>query len=177
MSMPVRPLPSPADIEGLVEKLQTLAEQDAGAVRATAAAEAVATERAAEHEARSVREEAQRTGARAAIRTAARRRAETRRQTRELVLATRRRVLDRLRAESVAILAANLDRPEGDELSHYLRTLVADVAGTPSTRESHGARGWVLIAPTSGGRAQLDLEDLVDQIIASLGKEVDSLWQ
>ena len=175
--MPVPPLPFPDDLETLVADLCASAEQDAAAVRATAAAQARHTARAAEEEARSVLEDAKRTGARAAAGTAAGRRAETRRAARELMLSTRRRVLDRLRAESVARLAADLDQPGGVELRQYLRSLVAEVAGARDVQQLHTAGGWVLTAPVTSGEIELDLGDLVDQIIASLAEELDSLWQ
>jgi hypothetical protein len=175
--MPTPHLPFPGDLDGLVANMVTFAERDAAAARTAAAAAAHHTAQAAEAEAQTVLEGARRTGARAAARTAAGRRAESRRQARELILATRRRLLDRLRAESVALVAAELVEPRGKELRRYLDTLVGEAAGTPHVEESRTARGWRVTAPTSRGRAELDLPDLVDQIIGWLGEDVDSLWQ
>lgn len=173
----MQPLPFPADLDRLVDALTAIAEQDASAMRATAAADARETTCRADDEARLEVEAAKRTGARAAERTAGRRRAEGRREAQELVQTARRRVLDRLRTEAVAHLSAQMDRPEGQELRRYLCALVADTAGVADAELVRTGRGLAVVAPVTGGRAELFLEDLVDQILASLGEEVDSLWR
>lgn len=173
----MRPLPFPSDLDCVVVTLKAMAEQDASALRAAAVAEASDTAGRADEEARLVLEAAKRTGARAAERTAARRRAEGRREAHELVLAARRRIFDRLRAESVDHLAAQMDRPEGEELRRYLRARVTEAADASDAEQVQTGRGWAVVAVTAGGRAELHLEDLVDQILASIGEEVDSLWR
>ena len=89
----------------------------------------------------------------------------------------RRRVFERLRSDTVARLSAQMDRPEGQELRRYLCTLVAGAVGAGQAELVQTGRGSAVVAGAAGDHAELRLVDLVDQILASLAVEVDSLWR
>jgi len=150
------------------------AQADAERVLAEADADAAATLAAARSEADAILDAARAAGESDAATVLSAKRAQVRRQARALVLAARREAYDELRSRVVQALPAIRDdpgyRPWRDRMAEHARTVLGSDAVV-----SEAPEGGVL-AETNGRRASFTLVGLADQVIDTMGAEVERLW-
>ncbi len=164
------------ELAPVARELQESAARRSAELRAAAEEKAVALmARSLEQAARTL-EDARRAGASSARRVGAARGAESRRRAREAVLAARREAYESLRADVAARIDEQLDLPAGRDLRAYLCDLVAARAGAPAVEGREPGGRWRAVAESPSGRASVDVDTLVDQLLDRFGAEVEALW-
>ncbi len=150
------------------------ARADAERALAEADADVAATLAAARSEADAIRDAARAEGESDAAAVLSAKRARARRQARAVVLAAQREAYDELRSQVVQALSAIRDdpgyRPWRDRLAEHARTVLGSDAVV-----SEAPEGGVL-GEANGRRASYTLVGLADQVIDTMGAEVEGLW-
>ena len=156
--------------EELLARARAQAEREVAA----ADAEAAATLAAAQSEADAIHDAARAEGESNAAAVLAVERSRARRQARAVILAAQRQAYDELRSRVVQALPALRDdpayRPWRDRLAAHARTVLGADAVLSEPPE-----GGVL-GEADGRRVRYTLAGLADQVIDTMGADVEGLW-
>ena len=145
----------------------------ADSILAEAEAEGRAAVAAARAEGREEVTLARKGGLQAVERVAAARLGLARREARQAILSAHRSAYDELRGGAVKVLQKRLDSPEGRACYDFLVEQVSKRAGGATVTRRDEPDGWVLEAGSDGRRAELRPALLVDQVLASMGPELN----
>ena len=150
------------------------AERDAALAVATAEAEAEAVRRAAEQQAETVRRRARLQGEADGRQVLLAEQARARRRARATVLAAQGEAYSRLQEAARAAVVALREDPGYPALLDRLTAQATAMVGPGGTVTESPEGGVVAEAP--GRRAALTLADLADQVLGTLGVELEALW-
>jgi vacuolar-type H+-ATPase subunit E/Vma4 len=172
MTFPEAGVPDP--LAPLRQALLAAAERDAALAVAAADAEAEATRRDAAQEAEAIRREARTQGEADGREVLVAERARARRRARATVLSAQGDAYSTLRDDARAAVMAVRDDPDYPALRDRLAAQATAMVGAGATVTESADGGVVAEAP--GRRAALTLTALADQVLDTLGLDLETLW-
>lgn len=169
--------PVPGALAPVAEGLLGAAAAGARRTRAAADADVDAEIASARAKAAHLVAEARAEGERAAARIAASQLTAARQGAREAVLAARRQTYENLRRDAVDALVRAASTARAAWLGQRLAELAAERLG-PAARVSRTGRGGLTAVAESGNRrAVIGPEELVDEVLATMGTQIEDLWR